>query len=280
MEQRERGLSFNRVAAYILFFVITAAPLPFGSRDPTTVAVWCFILGLGLIFASPRHLHRRHLALLGGIAFVVACFGFVLHEQLSAHPWVASPNPIWSKTAELLGRPIQPSVSIIRGEPFYALGPALAAVLALVLGLVLGTDNDSARQALLVMAWSGVAYAVYGLATITGGSLTATFVNRNTAATYFGSCAAVWLVLLMATLRGRLPAGPIKWAEILKHFGAASSKEKELAIRICILFVCLAAMFMTASRAGILLSLFVMVIAFLVFFRTDLPRGWSFLSAL
>lgn len=130
------------------------------------------------------------------------------------------------------------------------------------------------------MAWSGVGYAAYGLATITGGSLTATFVNRNTAASFFGSCAAVWLVLLMASVRGRLPAGPIKWAEILRHFGSESSKEKELAVRICMLFVCLAAMFMTASRAGILLSLFGMVIAFLGFFRRDLPRGLSLLSAL
>src|SRR5947207_590372 len=120
MVYRDRGLSFNRVPPYILFLVIAAAPLPFGSRDPTTVALWCFILGLGLLLASPRHLHGGHLALLGGIAFVVACFGFVLHEQLSTHPWVASPNPIWAKTAELLGRPVQPSVSIIRGEAFYA----------------------------------------------------------------------------------------------------------------------------------------------------------------
>jgi len=275
----ERAAAPNRIPAYILFFVIAAAPLPFGSRDATTVALWCFVLGLGLLLASPRGLRAGHFALLAGVGLVVACYGFVLHEQLSDQPWVATSNPIWAKTAELLGRPVQPSVSIIRGEPFYALGPTLANALALALGLVVGADNDRARQALLVMAWSGVGYAVYGLATIPGGSLTATFVNRNTAASFFGSCAAVWLVLLMASVRGRLPAGPIKWAELPRHFGAESSKEKELAIRICMLFVCLAAMFMTASRAGILLSLFGLVIAFLIFFRRDLPRGLSLLSA-
>ena len=45
-----------------------------------------------------------------------------------------TPHPIWAKTAELLGHPVQPSVSIVRGEPFYAIGPSLAAMLALVLG--------------------------------------------------------------------------------------------------------------------------------------------------
>lgn len=53
--------------------------------------------------------------------------------------------------------------------------------------LVVGVDSDRACQTLWVVAWSGVGYAAYGLATIKGGSLTATFVNRNTAASYFGS---------------------------------------------------------------------------------------------
>lgn len=277
---------FNRVSAYILFFAIAVAPLPFGSRDATTVAAWCFVLGLGLIFASSGGLRKSHLALLAGVGVIVACYGFVLHEQLSDHPWIAPFNPIWAKTAELLGRPVQPSVSIIRGEPFYALGPALANVLALLLGLVVGANDERARQALLVMGWSGVGYAIYGFSKIAEGPLNATFVNRNTAATYFGSCAAVWLVLLMATFRGRLPAGPIKWKEILQHIGdesskeGKSSKERELAIRLCMLFVCLAAMFMTASRAGVIFSLFGMVIAFIVFFRRDLPRRSGLVLAL
>src|ERR1043166_2455616 len=113
----ERAAPANRIAAYILFFVIAAAPLPFGSRDATTVALWCFLLGLGLLLSSPRDLRRGHLALLSGVGLVVACYGFVLHEQLSDHPWVATPNPIWAKTAELLGRPVQPSVAIILGPP-------------------------------------------------------------------------------------------------------------------------------------------------------------------
>lgn len=274
----------NRISAYILFFVIAAAPLPIGSRDPTTVALWCFFLALGLVFASPRGLRGAHLALLAGVGLVVVCYGFVLHEQLSDHPWIASPNPIWAKTAELLGRPVQPSVSIVRGEPFYALGPSLAAVLALVLGLVVGVDNGRARQALLVMGWSGVGYAAYGIATLSGGALTATFVNRNTAAAYFGSCAAVWLVLLLVTIRRRLPAGPIVWVDVAQHLVSETSKEtsrggKELVIRLCMFFVCLFAMLMTASRAGSLFSLFGMVIVFIVFFRRDLPRGVAVLLA-
>ncbi len=227
--------------------------------------------------------------MLFGIALLVACFGFVLHEQLADHPWVAVPNPIWAKTSELLGQPVSPSVSIIRGEPFYALGRSLAAVLALTLGLVIGADNKHARQSLLIMGWSGVGYAVYGLATLLFDptallwrektvnleSLTATFINRNTAASYFGSCAVVWLALLMARVRGQLPAGPIVWAKLPERIVATVPADKQIIIRCCMFFVCLTAMFMTGSRGGILLSLIAMMIAFVVFFRRDLPRRSS-----
>jgi O-antigen ligase len=284
----------NRFASIIFFVTIAGAPLPFGSRDLTTVAFWCFLLGLGLLLASTRQLRRGHFLLLGGIGFIVACYGFVLHEQLAAHPWIASPNPIWAKTSGLLGHRVAPSVSIVRGEPFYALGPPISCLLALTLGLVVGADGHRARQAMLVIGWSGVGYAIYGIGNLifdptailwrerevfTGG-LASTFINRNTAAAYFGSCATIWLVMSMAAVRGRLPAGPIAWTKLGQNIVVSGpSGEKQIVMRFSMFFVCLAAMFMTASRGGVLLSLFVMVVVFIIFFRRDLPRGISLLLA-
>ncbi len=283
----------NRFSSFILYVAIGGAPLPFASRDPITVAFWCFLLGFGLLVASPRQLRSGHFLLLGGIAFIIACYGFVLHEQLADHPWIASPNPIWAKASELLGRPLPPSVSIIRGEPFYALGSQLANVLALVLGLVVGADREHARRALQVMMWAGVGYALYGIAnllfdptailwrerTYPMGGLAATFVNRNTAAAYFGSCAVAWLVMLMSRVRGKLPGGPIVWAKLSQHIVSESSGETQIATRFVMFFVCLAAMFMTGSRGGVLSSLFAMVVAVVVFFRRDLPRVINVLLA-
>jgi O-antigen ligase len=281
----------NRVSSFILCLAIGGAPLPFGSRDPITVAFWCFLLGFGLLFASPRQLRSGHFLLLGGIAFIIACYGFVLHEQLAEHPWIASPNPIWAKTSELLGRPLPPSVSIIRGEPFYALGAQLANVLALVLGLIVGADRDRARRSLQVMVWAGVGYAAYGIAnllfdptaflwrekTVNTDSLTATFINRNTAAAYFGSCAVACLIMLMASVRRKLPAGPIVWAKLAPKI--VSGDQRQIIIRFVMFFVCLSAMFMTGSRGGVLLSLFAMVVAFIVFLGRDLPRAISLVLA-
>ena len=192
-----------------------------------------------------------------------------------------------------MGQQVAPSVSIVRGEPFYALGAPLANVLALLLGLIVGADGQCARRALQVMVWAGVGYAAYGIANLlfdptailwrektADTELTATFINRNTAAAYFGSCAVAWLVMLMARVRGRLPAGPIVWAKLAQHIVSGASGEQQIITRFCMFFVCLTAMFMTGSRGGVLLSLFAMVVAFVVFVRRDLPRVISLLLAM
>jgi hypothetical protein len=281
---RQKGSGSNRISAGILYVALAGPPLLFGSREPTTVAVWCVLLGVGLVLASPKRLQKGHLFLLGGLAFVVLCFGFVLHEQLSEHPWIAAFNPVWTKASEALRQQLVPSVSIVRGQPFFALGSPLANMLALILGLIVGVDSDRARRGIRVMAWAGVGYAVYGIfallldpteilwreKTAYVGSLTSTFINRNTAAAYFGSCSAVWLVLLMAAIRASLPRGAIEWKKV-PHYLLVETR-KDVLIRFVMLFVCLSAMFMTGSRGGVLVSLMVLIMAFMIYFGRDLSR--------
>jgi O-antigen ligase len=142
------------------------------------------------------------------------------------------------------------------------------------------------------MAWAGVGYAAYGMLALAFdpndilwrektayiGNLTATFINRNTAACYFGSCSVVWLVLLMGAIRRNLPPGPLEWKKVPQRLLRKS--RKDILIRFVMLFVCLSAMFMTSSRGGVLVSLGVMVVAFMIFFGRELPRGPGFVGAL
>jgi O-antigen ligase len=284
----------GRISALVLFVAIAAAPFPFGSRNAPTIALWCVLLGLGLLFASVRPLRSGHLALLAGIGLILASYGFVLHEQLATHPWIASPNSVWAGASEALARPLEPSVSIVRGEPFYALGAPLANILALMLGLIVGADRDRAHRALAVMAWSGAVYAAYGIFSLLVtpdmilwaektaylGNLTSTFVNRNTAATYFGSVAVVWFILLLTKIRSRLPRGPIVWTMAPRRLLMDVQGLEGIVVRLSVLMVCLAAMFMTTSRAGSLVSLLVLVLAFVAFSRSDLPRGKGLIVSL
>ena len=289
---RQIGSLSNRIAAGILYVALAGPPLLFGSREPTTIAVWCALLGAGLVLASPKRLQQGHLVLLAGLAFVALCFGFVLHEQLSDHPWIAPFNPVWDKASEALGQQLVPSISIVRGQPFFAIGLPLANLLALILGLIVGVDSDRARRGIRVMAWAGVGYASYGILallfdptailwrekTAYVGSLTSTFINRNTAAAYLGSCSAVWFVLLMAAIRQSLPRGKIEWRKVPRRLLAET--RKDVLLRFVMLFVCLSAMFMTGSRGGVLVSLMVLILTFMIYFGRDLSLGGRLLALL
>ena len=270
----------NRISSFILFATVAAAPLPFGSTDPVAIAFWCIVLGLGAIFVSPRNLRREHLPLLGLAVMVTLAYAFVLHEQLAARPWIASPNSLWRQSAESLDIPIEPSVSIARNEPFLALGAPLANMLALICSFIICIDRDRARQLLLVIAWSGVAYAVYGIAAYLIDpthvlwreapalhTLSSTFNYRSTAAVYFGLCAVLWLLFVLQHLRRSLPLDSIYW-RMAPHLLLS-----EVPIRsLIMLLICVVAMLMTYSRSGVVLSFMALALAFFGFFYRDLQR--------
>jgi O-antigen ligase len=273
----------NRISSILLFLTVAAAPLPLGSADPPTIAFWCAVLGVAVMFASLRGLRRQHVPLISLAVIVFLAYGFVLHEQLSARPWVAQPHPLWSKAAEALGTSIAPSVSVVRNQPYVALGAPLANALAIICSFIVCIDRERARQLILVIAWSGATYAVYGiLAYVTDPTrilwyeklsyrdvLTSTFVNRNTAAVYFGSCGTLWLLLLSQKIRHRLPPGPIYWRNVSQLF-----LTRPILLPSILLLICVAAMLMTSSRAGVVISLMALVIAFVAFFNRDLSaRG-------
>ncbi len=274
----------NRISSLVLFATVAAAPFPFGSTDPAAIAFWCIALGLGVVFASLRGLRREHVPLLGLAAIVILAYAFVLHEQLAVRPWIATAHPLWSEAAKALGVQIAPSVSIARNQPFLSLGAPLANMLAVICSFIVCIDRDRARQLFKVVAWSGAAYAIYGIIAylvdpthilwrekiLYRDVLTSTFLGRNAAAIYFGSCAVLWLLFLSQHLRRQLPPGPIYWRSLPRRF--LSGMPRPIVLSFAMLLLCLAAMLMTNSRAGIVLSLMALVIAFAAFFHRDLPR--------
>jgi O-antigen ligase len=99
-------------------------------------------------------------------------------------------------------------------------------------------------------------------------SLTSTFLGRNTAAIYFGSCGIIWLLFLIESGRRRFPQEPMSWRETLDQI--ISEKPGDSLVPAAMLLVCLLAMFMTTSRAGVVFSLSAMILATAVYLRTAL----------
>ncbi len=136
---------------------------------------------------------------------------------------------------------------------------------------------------LWIIAISGALYALYGVAsflieptmilwqdkTAYLGSVTGTFINHNTAAAYFGSATVIWLLLILEAVRQRIPERHIEWKRLFQDL--AEVPPRELLPQLLALLVCLMAMFMTTSRAGVGLSLLAMIVSLTVVLRKDLP---------
>jgi O-antigen ligase len=270
----------NRVSSFLLFLTVAAAPFPFGSTAPSAIAFWCIVLGLGAIALSPLNLRKQHLPLVGVLVIIVLASAFVLHEQLAADPWIARFHPVWASSAEVLQTPVAPSASIARNQPLLALGAPLANLLALICSFVISLDSARARQLLRVVAWSGAAYAIYGVAAylIDPGHIlwhvapplhtfSSTFEYRSTACVYFGACAVLWLQFSLEHVRERLPLDSVYWkgdrALFLLELPFSS---------LLMLLVCMAAVLMTISRSGAALSFGALAVGAYCFFYRDLKR--------
>ena len=265
----------DRGSCTLFYLVVALAPLPLGSTEPAMVAIWCVVLGVTVILASVLEIRTPQLVFIGLAAVLALLYGAVLHEQLSVHPWLASPHPIWKETAELLQIPIEPSVSIVRNQPLFAIGAPLAALLSFLSGLLVGANRSRAHQLLKVIAWSGVAYAIYGIAIalvdpatgifrVSPIPLTSTLVNRNTAAVYFGACSTIWLLLVCEQILDKRSNREMTWINHQQLWLA------QFVLLLTMMVICLLATFMTGSRAGVSISLLGFVVAVVGFLYRDL----------
>jgi O-antigen ligase len=280
--------SGNGLPTTILFVVIAAAPFPFGSKANTTIAFWCVLLAVAITTLSLRDLRRQQLRILVAIIAIVICYTFVLHEQLSERPWVAPYHPIWSEISSALATSITPSASIVKNQAFFSLGAGLANIMSLSLGLVIGADRHRAQQIVRLIAYSGMAYAAFGIAYFAIDptmilwreklghleNLTGTFNNRNTAAIYFGSCCVICLLLVADGIRRAGEGGAIIWRRVPHYVQRAPARL--ILLPFAGFGINLIAMFLTASRAGVVLSLVAMIAAVTMFFRKSFSRklGW------
>jgi O-antigen ligase len=277
----------DKIPSVIFFAVVMLAPLPFGSVGPTSIVTSCIVLGVALSLASLCNVDRRRVVVLAGIGIVICAYLFVIYKQVSLRPvFTGSPaDRVWETAADALGAKLEPSVSIVRDQPLLALGAPLAAILSLLVGFIVCVDRNHAHRLIRVMAWSGTAYAVYGIAAFFIDPtwvlwekkeayytvLTSTFINRNTAAVYFGSCFILWLLILLDRLRRNLP--PHTAPSLARLTQPLRRLQRAVVIEFGALFTCLVATFLTGSRAGVMLALLATVMALGLFALKSLPLG-------
>jgi hypothetical protein len=198
--------------------------------------------------------HLRLPAILFGIV--------ILYISFQAASWTPAflHHPIWPMASQALDVPIKGSISVDRDLTQLALLRLLTAAAAFWLALQLCRDVRRADILLQAVALICAAYALWGLIDIgitparphDPRYVRATFINRNTFATYVGIGLVCSFGLIWRRLEERAGEGGSAAAEILAFMEA-------LAGRSALWFACavvqVVALLLTASRGGILAAL-------------------------
>ncbi len=281
-----------RLSSYLWMGVVALAPLPFGSNDAGVVALWCGVLAVALVLAAPA-IGRKEAGLVIAVVSFAAIVCAVAFEQSHRGTALsqAFPASIWREASALLKVDATPAAAVAINQPWESLGPFLSDALALTIALALCSQRRIASLLLRVVAWCGVGYAVYGILAFAAepgmvlwrenpqyaSALTSTFINRNTAALYFGSCSVLWLLLAAQRLRRDNAGQSINGARLRQLLVTRPSRR--LVLNLTMGFVTTAAMFMTGSRAGSVIALAAMGLAFLCYFRREIADRRRWLAA-
>ncbi|GGE48769.1 hypothetical protein GCM10007276_27420 [Agaricicola taiwanensis] len=232
----------------IVAFTVCLAPLPLGSTKPVALGLWCVLLAFAALTMPLKHMDRHAWLTIFPIVLLT-----LLWAVLSiGHAWNAEhPAPI----PDQRGLPI-------RGAAWQAAGLPLALALIFLTCFAHARDRLSGGRLLRLLAVVGAAYAVLALVLHVampgqifwynkiqhGDYLTGTFLNRNTAATFFGIVAMIWLARTLTFVERNLRPGTSIVVQL--HMMPATERHKLLRALVCLL-LCFATVLATGSRAGV-----------------------------
>lgn len=255
---------------YALVAGLAWAPFWFGSNKPLAWginAVW--FCSLVVIYEATRLVtgrpHPVSIARIWPAALGIAIVaGWCLVQTSTLLP-VAYEHPIWQMTRDALSLDVRGSISINRDATVLALLRLVTAASAFWLALQLCRSGRRAHLLVEAIAIIGLGYAVYGVVAFFAfpktilwfdkvhylDSLTSTFINRNSYATY----ASIGLISALAITVSAFAEG-----------GAASSRTRQLASLIgrltgsggawlTVAAVIALALVLTGSRGGIAVGL-------------------------
>lgn len=282
----------HKVSHWTAIGVFVLAPLPFGSTDLIWICIWTALLAISLATADLGRTSREDFRLLLPLFISLAAIGAIVTLQTWPDPSIGRVDPIWQLLQEILGVPVPRRISITATGPWLAFGYPLLFSLAFTRAVFLAADVGDAQRLLRVLSWAGFLYAAYGILTQIGdpntllfrqkeaylGFATGTFVNRNTAATFWGSCALLFLVPLLRFVHRRDRHDPPPSHRLLALIGHYLSTPAALVGGFA---VCTVATAMTGSRAGLLLSLCAFLLAsalYLAPLQLNRLRRWGLLA--
>ena len=242
---------------------VAVAALAYGSASTVQSSFLAIAFALLAMLSILRPIGSAAIRIIRAIAILLAA-GLVGYAALQALPIAGADlaNGAWRSVADHIA-PVQGTISVAPGMTLDAL-PALALpFLVFVCALVFFQGDDGGLRLWRALAYFGVGYAAIGVLqelffpeqllfepkVFYVGSLTATFVNRNTAGTFFGLAFLLNLGLEFHALRKIRLASLVK--KTLNFDIAWPDKHATALFHLLTSLVCAVALFLTQSRGAV-----------------------------
>jgi O-antigen ligase len=244
--------------------VMVLAPLFFGSVDQFWIAIWTILLSITIIFGAAAPLNKAQVRILAVFLGVCLVYAIAAVVQIVPHVFGGFDDPIWHRANELLGTELPARISSMSEIPPIAIGHFLLLVTSFLNGFFAGTSRRNATTLMLSASFAILLYAIYGLIALAvspdlllwvpklayRGSLTATFVNHNTAAAFLGCGVILWVCWTCLTVQSLQTS--------TRRLLLLSSINEQVALTIILrasaAVTCLFALLLTNSRGGLICS--------------------------
>jgi O-antigen ligase len=276
----------SSIQLWTTIVVLILAPLFFGSIDLFWIAVWTILLSVSVLcgFAAPMETGQSRILL--GFLALCGIYALVAIIQITPHLVDQLNDPSWRRVDDLLGVDAPPRISSRAEMPLLAVGHFLLFATSFISGFLIGTSLRNSDRLIRFAQYSILISAIYGLAALIltpnmvlwapklayRGSLTATFINHNTAATFVGAGAILWFCSAFSSLRQSFRFSSIRLLLL-------NRANEHLAFRFLArsggALTCFFALLLTGSRGGLICSCLGLLVAIiLMLVDRQKPRLW------
>ncbi len=264
-------MTFQSIQFWMTAFVLALAPFFFGSVDLFWISVWTILLSISALAGIGVPMSAGQSRTLLAFLLICAIYALVSIIQVVPHAFDSLNDPIWKRANDLLGTGVSPRISSRAEIPQLAIGHVLVFAAAFVNGFFIGGSRQASAKLLKVAEFSVVAYVIYGFAALVltpnmllwvnkvayQGSFTSTFVNHNTAATYVGAGAILWVCAALSTAQS-IRISSIRMLLLSK---SSETMATTLIFRSACALACIFALLQTGSRGGLICSAMGLLVA-------------------
>src|ERR1700730_1649607 len=277
---------FSSIQLWTTIVVLILAPLFFGSVDLFWIAVWTILLSASALcgVAVPMGAAQSRIS----FSFLALCgvYALVAIIQITPHVIDQLNDPSWHRAEELLDLGVLPRISSRAEIPPLAAGHFLLFATSFMNGFCIGTSRRNSSKLISFAQYSILVYVIYGLAALVlmpnmvlwapklayRGSLTATFINHNTAATFVGAGAILWFCSAFSSLQS------FQFSSL--RLLLLTRLNEPLAFRIiarsAAALGCFFALLLTGSRGGLICSCLGLLVAIILMVANrQKPRFWQ-----